>query len=89
MTMPAPSPQALPPALTAHARGFSAGLVSPQVAQLVLHNPVVHAVANMTRAELRQLVETMADLVDAMEDAPAASALVLPEGAGKLAAVTR
>lgn len=72
------------PAMTLHAYGIALGQFDEHAAQLVLHNPVMHAEVKLTREALQQLGGRMLALADELTDAPAAAQLVLPDSAGGL-----
>lgn len=70
------------PAMTLHALGLAVGKLNEHTAQLVLHNPVMHAEAKLNRAALTQLAERMLQLAETLTDPPAE--LALPETVGRL-----
>lgn len=81
---PAAAPQQgpTPPMMTLHAFGIAVGRLDEHTAQIVLHNPVMHAAAPLTREALRALGEQFLALADELTDAPAR--LDLPADAGRL-----
>lgn len=83
MTFPTPSPGGItPPAMTLHALGIAVGQLDEHTGQIVLHNPVMHAAAQLNATALRSLGQRMLDLADVLTDAP--EQLVLPSNAGRL-----
>lgn len=71
------------PAMTLHALGLAIGQLDEHTAQVVLHNPVMHAEAKLNKEAARALGERLLALADVLTEAPEATPqLVLPEGAG-------
>lgn len=70
------------PAITVHAFGIALGKRDEHTAELILHNPVVHAAAPLSREALAQLGQQMLALADDLTDAPAR--LDVPASAGRL-----
>lgn len=83
MTSQQPAPGGIGlPAITVHAFGIALGKRDEHTAELILHNPVVHAAAPLTREALAQLGQQMLALADELTDAP--RSLELPQAAGRL-----